>query len=192
MASGHPERALGSPLFPLSRGWFPPLLLLSLEQLNVTLTPSPTRGHQSYKGLEMQVEPLARVNLIWAPWLLWAPDYQGAASWAELHFPGTPLSASPCSSPKPIQQIIFLQGNWALWALYTRLWKMPHFFFSFLFFLIINVTNSFRLYSSSLLYTMKMWNNLTNLSLLARQEISASTCAGLWWEIGARKYLTVE
>lgn len=37
-----------------------------------------------------------------------------------------------------------------------------------------------------------MWNNLTNLSLLASQEINAITCAKLWWQIGAREYLTVE
>lgn len=43
-----------------------------------------------------------------------------------------------------------------------------------------------------LLYIITTWNNPTNLSLLASREMNTLTCAGLWWHIGAREYLTVE
>lgn len=95
----HTERALGSPLFPLTPS--PPAFL---EQLNVALSPSPTQGHESYKGLEMQLEPFALFAIPpWAPYLLWAPDYQGAASWPE----------SCTSLETPISISLLLSQHWA-------------------------------------------------------------------------------
>lgn len=99
MASGHTERALGSPLFPLSRGMTPsPLPLLGAAECHPHS--QPRTGTSEVQRAENAVGATCKGKSYLGPLSAVGTRLSGSCILTrELHFPGKPLSASSCSSP---------------------------------------------------------------------------------------------